>query len=776
MKKLVYSALALAGIFAVSCNKEVEAPVTEGSVSTHMVTIRAEIGSDTRTAYADDKTFSWVEGDQIHVYAANEETNLAYFVTLTAQSSGASVDFTGEIEDGYEPYSFAFYSVGATWDEENFYVYLPGTTAIDDAEYTYNVSSANPMSYVPLYGSADEEGVFHFTTMTGVLKFNLTDLDPDATYFELGAADGNMLQGYFAVDLDNGGILNRGGGREGTYEVEGKTYRYSYSNLFYKFTPDSEGKATLYVPVPVGTLGAGATIQIYNSEDEVIFSQATKKDITITRNKITELTALKAKVDWETVGTGTYGDHYHFNANYDQDVEIQRSSANPNEYRIVNPYAGYIELLGEDYEQSDALIGPSDYLTFRVLQKGEIVNGVTVTRDDLVWFDAFYTGILSSSYGVDPFFAHPSRWSASFDESYWLRSIVVKYQSDGTTPANIQLAPVVFWLTDQEAGSGYWSGDSYLGYNNLIEIKFPGAERVDLDATISYVEIADSNPDQAVALVAFEHSSVITGAKIVIAANAADAAVALADATRYTEATEAGEYEVKLPAGAPSGDYYVYAQTAVVDGLTPVSAQLLESASFKYFNANTNLGYTLNDIVGSYSVDNYHYNAQYGNWIQGTMTFTVEESDDPLNGDIMFTNFFPEMLGYFSNLTYTSALYAYFNTATGEVTIPGGQEIATSGGANWVVGEFTGETNDVHMILQSAGSLLIDGNVAFYAYVGGESYGRFMWTNANITLTRSTSSAPALAPAARGGKTVDVRKASIVGTRAYVPFAPAFVR
>lgn len=774
MKKLFYSALALAGVFAVSCNKEVEAPVAEGPVSTHTVTIHAVVDAETRTAYANDKTFSWVEGDQILVYSVNEATEMAYMAKLTAQSSGTSVDFTGEIEDGYEPYSLAFYSVSATWDEENFYVYLPGTTTIDgDPEPFYNVSSSNPMSNVPLFGTTDGEGVFHFTTMTGVLKFNLTDLDEDATYFELQAVDSNMLQGWFAMDSDNG-TLNRTGGREGTYEIEGQTYRYSYSNLFYRITPDSEGKASIYVPVPVGTLGAGATIQIYNSDDEIIFSQSTTKDITVTRNKITELIPLKAKIEWETVGTGKYGDHYHFNDAYDQDVEIQRSSANPNEYRIVKPYAGYIELMGEEYEQSDALIGPSEYLNFRILKKGERVNGVTVTHDDLVWFDAYYTGMLSSSYGVDPFFAHPSRWGNP--ETDWLRSIVVKYQADGVTPANIQLAPVVFWLTDPDAGSGYWSGSSYLGYNNLLEIKFPGAERIDLDASVSYVEIADSNPAQAVALVAFEHSSVITGAKIVIAADDTDAAAALADASRYTVAVEAGEYEVKLPANAPSGEYYVYAQTSVVDAVTPVSAQLLVSEKFKYFNANSDLGYTYADIVGSYSVYNYHYNAAEGDWILGTMTFKVEESDDPLSGDIMFTNFFPEVVGYFSNLTYTSSVYAYFNTATGEVTIPGGQAFAASGGASWVVGEFTGEYNDVHMILQGAGSLQVDGNVAFYAYVGGESYGRYMWTNKDVLFTRSASSAPALAPSVRGGKIVkDVVKGA-PATRTYTPATPAFIR
>ena len=140
------------------------------------------------------------------------------------------------------------------------------------------------------------------------------------------------------------------------------------------------------------------------------------------------------------------------------------------------------------------------------------------------------------------------------------------------------------------------------------------------------------------------------------------------------------------------------------------------------------------------------------------MSFVVEESDDPLTGDIMFTDFFPEILGYFSELNYTSPLYASFNTATGEILIPGGQTIATAGGADWTIGEFASKTADVHMILDKAGYIMVDGNVCFYATVGGEDYGRFMWTNKNIALTRNaSSSAPALAPAVRtrGGHSVN---------------------
>lgn len=772
MKKILYSVLALAGILAVSCNKEIEkrqvAILDTESVSTHTVTIRAEFDAQTRTAYANDKTFSWVKGDTIHVYTVNDATNKARIAKFVAQEDGASVDFIGEIEDGFEPTSIAVYTAAnswVTWNEENILVYLPGTTAIDDDSYEFCVDSNNPMSNVPLSGDVDDEGIFHFKTATGVLKFNLTDLPAEATYFELTAADGNMLQGYFALDLETGQI-NRDGALETITYIDDdgneQTERISYTNLFYKFAPDTDGSATIYVPVPVGTLGKGAKVEILDADGKTIFSKATKKDITIERNKITELVALSTKVEWVSLGMGMFGDHYQFNEDYDQEVEIQQNAAEPNQYRLVDPYAGYRELLEAEEDEDNV---PDPYLYFTVLQKGEKVYNTTVTLDDLVWFEDCNTGIIDDDYGVQGMLVHPSNWT-SFSESDWARSIVVKYQADGVTPSNIQLAPVYYWLTDPEEGSGYWTGSNLLGRNNVIEIRFPDAERIDLTASLSYVELVDNDPDQAVALVDFDASKVITSAKIVIAANATDAAAALADASRYTEVTEAGECEVKLPAAAPSGDYFIYAQTTVSDDVTPACAQLLVSSSFKYFNANTDLGYTLDDVIGSYSTSDYYY---MSSWIAATLTMVVEESDDPLNGDIMITSICPEILSRYGD-TETGALYGFFNTATGEITVAAGQVIAHNDDADidWTVADYPA-TKDLNLVLTEPGKILNEGNYCFYA----GSYGLQCYSNAGMVFVRNGGkSAPAAAPRVKAGN-VSVSDAIKMGYRSYVPGMPA---
>lgn len=777
MKKLLYGALALAGIFAVSCNKEKDVTVSpELTGKTHTVVLKASFVEEggTRTTYADNKTFSWQEGDIAMVRVANEETEKWYWAPFTAQSTAAVTEFVGEVEDGYEPYDMAVYVPGESfvssmvYDGSTVSIVVPISYHLDgyglgedekgNATPYWNsvsVSSENPLAALSLVSTVKDDELY-FQTGMGVLNVNLTDVDPTATHIRIATA-GKYLGNYLMVK--DAQISN-----ESPYvdEEEGQTYSTSY--MEYYFEPVGDGKVSLMIPMPVGTLPAGSAIAVFDADNNILFSRTFSKDVVVERNKILTLAPLKAKDEWVSLGTGKFGDHYYFNPNYDVDVEIQRNAANPNEYRLVNPYAPYLELA--EYEATGDEYGPDPYFVFRVLKKGERVGSVTVTHDDLVYFEDFYTGRIDDDYGVDAAFIHPSAWS-SFTENDWLRSIVVKYQADGVTPANIQLAPVVYWLTDPDEGSGYWTSGNYLNENNLIEIRFPGAERIDLDASVSFAEMVDSAPEQSIALVAFEHSSVITEAKIVIAADAADAAAALADASRYTVATEAGEYEVLLPANAPSGDYYVYAQTAVSGDVTPACAQLLVSKSFKYFNPEDDKGYQLEDVIGSYSMNNYYY---LNGWRQTTMTMTVEESDDPLAGDIMITRMCPELIQNYGAVTFTGAVYAYFNTATGEIEIPGGQIFATAAGAEWYLTEYSqGEPRPLHALLTEPGKILNEGNYCFGAYLNGENYGIQFYVNGNSTFVRTSGSAPALAPASLGGNAV-VTKESI---RA---FQPSFAR
>ena len=745
MKRVLYSALALLGIFAVSCKKESEAPVTpaEDTATYHKQTITATIGDDTRTAYADFQKFSWKAGDKVDILTYNESTEYGQIVTFTAQEDGATTVFEGDVEDGFNLIDLAVYPDRAGYINNDMAVYLPSAFFVDstDEDY-YTVSSENPLENLALVGHLnDEKDAYAFKTAMGALKVTFTDLSSEARFLRISAPE--KISGYFYID-DNDCLSNESA-VPGTFTTsDGATRSYSSNNIWYHFTPAADGTVTLYIPLPVGKLSAGTSFYVENEDEDVIFQKTAKKDIVIERNKITELTALSTKIEWVSLGTGLFGDHTQFNADYDVEVEIQRNAADPTQFRLVDPYAGYRELL--EYEPTGSEYGPDPYLNFRILQKGENVNGITVTHDDLVYFDAYYTGIADDNYEVDPFLAHPARWAE--EENLWLRSIVVKYQADGT-PANVQLAPILFWLTDPDAGSGYWSGDNYLYKNNMIEIRFPGAERIDLQASASYIEIADSDPAQAIALVDASFSSAIASAKLVIAANADAAAAAFADAAAVTTVTASGECEVKLPANAPSGNYYVYMQTTVADGLTASANQLVVSEKFYYNNANTDLGIDVSVLYGTWTGAIIRNTSSQG-YFRDTFTLAFEESDDPLTGgDVLITEIYGE--------TATIPVYGWFDGKTGILTIAPDQPW-TQFNDSYDVGmvDANNPTKDLVFRYREDGSLYLESCefVAFYLYNTGTNVQSDYWwgyfygdsDDYHLTMTKTTSaSAPAKA-------------------------------
>lgn len=82
MKKLLYSVFALAGILAVSCTKEEEAPVApvQEEAATYTTTIQATIGEETRTAYENFKKFSWLAQDEISVLPTMKKKGITGFL------------------------------------------------------------------------------------------------------------------------------------------------------------------------------------------------------------------------------------------------------------------------------------------------------------------------------------------------------------------------------------------------------------------------------------------------------------------------------------------------------------------------------------------------------------------------------------------------------------------------------------------------------------------------------------------------------------------------
>ena len=343
MKRILITSLAFFGIFAVSCNKEIEAPVApaENTASFHKHTITATIGNDTRTAYADFQKFSWKAGDNIDVFTYNESTEYTKIFPFTAQEDGTTTVFVGEVEDGFELVNLAVYPDNAAFINGEVCIYAPGLIYIDgtDEDY-YNASSENPLENLALVGRLnDENTAYAFKTAMGAVKVTLTGLSSDAAYLRINAPE--KIAGYFYID-DNDCISNESA-VPGTYTTsDGNERNYSNNNIWYGFTPSADGSVTLYIPLPVGKLSAGTTFYVENEDEDVLYQRTTVKDIVIERNKVTELTALSAQASWKTLGTGKFIDNFNWSVgNFPEgtyvDVEIQADESDPSHFRVVNP-------------------------------------------------------------------------------------------------------------------------------------------------------------------------------------------------------------------------------------------------------------------------------------------------------------------------------------------------------------------------------------------------------------------------------------------------------
>ena len=349
MRKSVISLLALAAVFAVSCNKEqaVEAPVLEGS--THPVTIRGSY-VETKTAYANDKVFSWLAGDEISVMEDLDGT--VKFDVFTAASEGAATDFSGEISDGASLGQWAVYpaNLSPAVTEGALNVTLPQTYE--------EVDSDNPMSSLPLVGQKQEGNAYQFSTAMGVLKFTFNNV-PDMTGI-LAISANEELWGTFAVDAEGTVQLENyvgDGGKEVSIVVE---------------RTDDNG-IVAYFPVPVGTLTAGAVVTLYSPYYEFLYEIETKKDIEVVRNRVTEIAPVEVPSSGLTVDdiVGTYN-VVAFSVGADKEVEYQFTiEANP--YEELQDWGNVII--------SDSFFGiPINY--YPVFATFNTINGELIISDN----------------------------------------------------------------------------------------------------------------------------------------------------------------------------------------------------------------------------------------------------------------------------------------------------------------------------------------------------------------------------------------------------------
>lgn len=683
MKKLFYSAIALTALFAVSCTKEVEAPVetAEKTIGFKTYSFEATLSDQTRTAYTDFQKFSWEAGDQIDVYTINEETEALQIATFTAQNDGVTTEFVGDVEDGYALGGMAVYPNNSGFINNRPVIYTPGAYFVDDTSGDYySVPSNNPLETLALVGRANEDGTaYAFKTAMGAIKLSFTDLPAETRFLRISAPE--KISGYFYIDEND--CITNDSAVPGTYtytDDEGteRTANYSNKNFWYHFTPASDGSATLYIALPVGKLSTGTTFYIENEDEDVLFQRSTSKDIVIERNKVTEIANLSTKVSWKSIGTGKFIDQYNWSiggfadGTY-VDVEIEADETNPYHYRLVNPYQAAITQF--NYRVPRGTASPSPYFE------------LNISADGHVDYPQVCTGIYYSQYKEATQLLSPKdAYGSDADQGV---NFVAKYQADGKTPANILLAPSYYWPT-----SGYWTGNNYYYSTEEIQIIFPGAtDAVDISNAATFVELADDSTEQPIALVNVTFGKDVSSAKLIIAKDKTAALADLeADHIGGTATSNGDDVEVLLPADAPSDNYYIYTIPVPVEGLAPVVSQLFESElPFQYVRTDAP-DIEVADVIGTYTAASTYvlFNKPYWDavnageedpeendddltWYGGyTVSFTLEESDDEGLGEVMMTSFTENAVD-FCPIEYP--IYAYLDHKSGAISFSPMQKI-----------------------------------------------------------------------------------------------------
>ena len=647
MKNFFYKVFVLAAV--VACSKEKVAPekvLTQDPVGENgtEITIKAYVEEGTKTAYADKKTFSWLANDVIRVQLS-DGTNTS-FANFKTADGGTSATFSASVTDNFRPSGPAVYpyhlnpavsgeSITVTIPQRFFY--NRGNEAAAISSPLSYVGDESPMKNLPLYGTLQDDGSYRFQSAMGIAHVTFYNIpaDADATFLILYSNE--KLWGSFTIE-------------DGTIKAVNKTGTDGSTMTYTVVTPNSDGKVDIYWPLPVGTLTKGAQFELTDGNQSTIYSVTTTKDVVIERNKITELAPVNAQ-PWKVLGTAKYNDAVIFGPGKYVDVTLEEDTENGG-YRINNPYAVYISETG--YTPSEAVTAASGYINFGLLKKGSTYAGITVTLDDLVQFGAgvqtgFYSGdvpgmlIKSAHTGIRLLNC------TSFSSGQTLERIsyskVLKYQADGTTPANIQLAPLYY--TD----TGYFS---WLTQNGNVQIVFPECSPLDLTAGFELGELAEtSTTAQPQYNATITLGTDLTGEYVVSTTQAA----ALEDINAGKGiAASNGETVVNLPANAATGTYVILFNAYFNGNLWK-----RVDVNVDYVNPDAG-GFTLADVVGTYNVTAVSAFLDEDNpdddGVRET-TLTISRSDDTERGNVMFD------VSFFGVPINNWPIYCDFDTETG---------------------------------------------------------------------------------------------------------------
>ena len=310
MKTRYYTLFVLSALALIACNKE-ETQDETPEVAGKTITLKG-IYTDVLEAKShynlvgDTYQFQWVAGDKFLAQTYDGSSTYSGDTFAADTGGSASSDFTGTVSDGYSLQTYAFYpnaGDGKTSYTNNFvYKNVAITPVAVDADVSAETATVtlagtitedinHPMANIPMIGVNDGTGSYSFSAATGVLKITIEDLPIAANSIRLDIVSGSYaLNGSFVFDTN--------------YEIKdayciGSKWGQKYMNITAGTDSNGDGitdaPRSFYFPIPTGTIAAEALeISIYNGSTK-LDSRVSKKAITLTRGRVTEVPAISAR-------------------------------------------------------------------------------------------------------------------------------------------------------------------------------------------------------------------------------------------------------------------------------------------------------------------------------------------------------------------------------------------------------------------------------------------------------------------------------------------------
>ena len=252
-----------------ACNGNISITPEQFSDNAQLVEYKFNVGAETKASISDAGVFSWAAGDEIAVWDAQNNK----FDKFTADAAGATTTITG---------------TGAA-DANYTTAYYPYSVASDAAGEN---SIAWPSSYESAAAAAkgfpmmavNDNGQLNFKHLGALLKISINDLPAGVTSLVFNANVG--VSGTLAVDSAN--------------PAEPFCALGSSASSISLPTEAVAGDAVFYLPLPVGTLTGGFSIdfKITSTNNKVVGTKATTSNVSILRGKLIPMKAFTPDFNW----------------------------------------------------------------------------------------------------------------------------------------------------------------------------------------------------------------------------------------------------------------------------------------------------------------------------------------------------------------------------------------------------------------------------------------------------------------------------------------------